>query len=153
MFPSCCVTEHRAYNCTLQPHRVALLYSHATLSTITSDWLWHPADPPRDHQRKVCSFKVGCEPSGIQELQCHRTLSHLSYLWHCCGYILFAALVSEVWEPPSPVTPTVTHRPTLPPTHRHCNLVLSGLAGAMGDEILCRQCAFEGLAMATRCDH
>lgn len=51
-------------------------------------------------------------------LQCHHTLSHLPYLWHCYGYILFAALVSEVWEPPCPVTPTVH----LPPTHRHCNL-------------------------------
>lgn len=29
-----------------------------------------------------------------------------AYLWHCCGYILFTALVSEVWEPPSPATPT-----------------------------------------------
>lgn len=90
------------------------------LNIITSDWLWHPADPSRDHLRKLCSLKFSCEPgwkynihTHTHSLQCHRTLSHLSYLWHCYGYILFAALVSEVWEPPCPVTPTV--HPTHPP--------------------------------------
>lgn len=88
------------------------LYSHTTLRTFASDWLWQPADLTRDHLRKL----GGLQFSDVSEMEC-RDLSAIiyyrtcTYLWHCCGYILFAALVSEVWEPPISVTPTV-HPPT-----------------------------------------
>lgn len=97
------------------------LYSHATLSTITSDWLWHPADISRDHLRKLCSLKLSCEPGGIRSAQT-AVPSHiitlvlsLALLWvHsvCCSgqWGVGATQSSNSHSPPAPPThpPIVT---------------------------------------------
>lgn len=101
------------------------LYSHATLSLITSDSLWHPADTSSDHLRKLCSLKLSCEPGGIRSAQTAVPLHiitlvlSLALLWvHsvCCSgqWGVGATQSSNSHSPPAP--------PTHPPTHRHCNL-------------------------------
>lgn len=96
------------------------------------------ASPQSDHL-KLCSLKWARPDAGYPDCTEHtrrRAQPHiivlalsLALLWvHsvCCF------LVSEVWEPPSPVTPTVHPAPT----HRHCNL----FGRVHGWQIHCRLC-------------
>lgn len=96
-------------------HYIALhsgsLYSRKESSTITSVPLRQPDEAATGQTRK--------EPLPPTPPQ---SLSRFSYLWHCGGYILFAAPAPEVWEPPWPVTPTFSPPSPLSASHRLCNL-------------------------------
>lgn len=80
------------------------LYGDAALSAVTTLWLCLPAGPRRDHERKLYILKF---PRVNVHGHQHFTYQPGAYLWHRCGYILFTALVSEVWAPPSPAAPSV----------------------------------------------
>lgn len=80
------------------------LYGDAALSAVTTHWLCLPAGPRRDHERKLCILKF---PRENVHGHHHFTYQPSAYLWHRCGYILFTALVSEVWAPLSPAAPSV----------------------------------------------
>lgn len=121
IFPGCSVGEHRALGrYTAAFCRLALLYRHAELSAIASVRLWQPDEASRGRPKESLGSELqrrgGHITVRVRRPRCHRSQSHLSYLWHGCGYILFAALAGEVWEPPRSVTPTFCPPSPTPPT-------------------------------------